>query len=239
MNNNPKTLLLSLATALVVLVGSVYGGTYPLGWKLFDFQYERVERYEAGDSSIYDYQLGLYNKLTFQYPTESLSELLSPGSESINLFVSAAEDFLSQKGEKASTIESVVAGFSAHPANRIYLFSMFSLDEELAEDPAYEGKKWRGLAGQIDQAFGKYSSENFNLTIGRFGSFWGVRKSLVFSSDVPLDGIEYNWKWGKLTLSYRLARLDGLNPDSDSVSIFENRYTAAHRWIFILKAIYG
>jgi hypothetical protein len=84
----------------------------------------------------------------------------------------------------------------------------------------------------VEQAFAYYHTERFNLTLGRFANFWGPRNSLVLGSNATLDGLGYNIKWGRLSLSYRLARLDGLNPDEDSVAQFENRFFAGHRLDF-------
>jgi hypothetical protein len=103
------------------------------------------------------------------------------------------------------------------------------LDESLASDPNYTGKKWRGLAGGVQDAFLHYRTGSLSVLAGRFASFWGPRGSLALAPDVSMDGFGYSYRWGRLTLSYRLARLDGLSPERDSVAQFENRYFAAHR----------
>jgi hypothetical protein len=44
-----------------------------------------------------------------------------------------------------------------------------------------------------------------------------------------MDGLAYTYRLGRLALSYRLARLDGLSPERDGVDQFVNRYLAGHR----------
>ena len=131
---------------------------------------------------------------------------------------------------RATGYESLRAGVCGQPFDRVGIYADFVLDEELAKDPFYSGKKWRGFAGDMDQAFASFESVRFNLLVGRFGAFWGPQHSLIFSPQQKLDGLAYTARWGRLSVSYRLGALDGLNPDEDSVAQFEPRYIAAHRF---------
>jgi hypothetical protein len=112
------------------------------------------------------------------------------------------------------------------------VYASFVLDEKRAKDRDYRGKKWRGFAGDVEQAFVHYQTDRLGLQVGRFGSFWGPRRSLVFSPGQLMDGLAYTFRWGRLAISYRLARLNGLNPELDGVDEFESRYLAAHRFDF-------
>ena len=118
--------------------------------------------------------------------------------------------------------------------NKLFVYSDFVLDEQLADDPDYTGKVWRGFAGDVNQAFVRLETGGFTATAGRFASFWGVRNSLIVGSHQKLDGLAYSYRWGRVTISYRLHQLDGLNPDSDSTSAHEPRYFASHRFDFHL-----
>ena len=111
----------------------------------------------------------------------------------------------------------------------MFVYGNFVLDEQKADDENYTGKKWRGLAGGVEEAFVHYRLKPMEITVGRFASFWGPPNSLVLSPDNALDGLGYSFHWGRLVLSYRLAKLDGLNPDEDDVEQFENRFFAGHR----------
>ena len=204
-------------------------GVLPVGSAEFEFIYDRLEHADAHSLDKFNWSLG-------PYPLDSTRGLLGPfswlrdlDSRRLALFSCAQEDFHAAKASRAQGFESFHGGLAARPLEQVFAYGRFSLDEQLAEDPAYGGKKWRGLAGGIDDAFVQVRLGNFSGTIGRFASFWGPRSSLVLASGSSMDGLACAYTWGRLTLSYRLARLDGLNPEDDEVTQFENRFLAAHR----------
>ena len=200
----------------------------PVGRLEYDFIYDRIERIQTLEGGLFDYQIGPYVLEKDEFAIEPLF-YLRPDQKQLNLFGAGGEDYLAARDNSANAFESFRGGLTAQPFDMIYVYGNFVLDERRASDPNYSGKKWRGLAGDVEQAFAYYHTDRFNLTLGRFASFWGPRNSLVLSSEVPLDGVGYSIKWGRLTLSYRIARLDGLNPDEDSAAQFENRFFAGHR----------
>ncbi len=201
----------------------------PLGRLEFDFIYERFERLQTQNGGLFDYQVGPYALTNQEFDIAPLYYLNQESPEKLNFFAIAGEDYRAAHQSSAKSFESLRGGLTGHPFEKIYVYGNFVLDESRAANPGYTGKKWRGLAGDVEQAFAYYHTDRFNLTLGRFASFWGLRQSLVLSSNKALDGIGYSLNWGRLTLSYRLARLDGLNPDEDSVAQFENRFFAGHR----------
>ncbi|HEX2897052.1 MAG TPA: capsule assembly Wzi family protein [candidate division Zixibacteria bacterium] len=201
----------------------------PAGRLEYDFIYERIERLQTLESGLFDYQIGPYVLEKEEFGIEPLYYLKPEQTEQLNFFGVGGEEYLAARNNSAEAFESFRGGLAAQPFDRIYVYGNFVLDESRAADPNYSGKKWRGLAGDVEQALANYHTDRFNLTLGRFASFWGPRNSLVLGPHVPLDGVGYAVKWGKLTLSYRIARLDGLNPDEDSVAQFENRFFAGHR----------
>lgn len=131
--------------------------------------------------------------------------------------------------QRSSSVELFRGSVAAQPLDRLHLFASFSLDEQLATSPDYTGKKWRGFAGDIDQAFLAYQTGGATVLAGRFAQFWGDSESLFLSAKKGMDGLAYALAWGRFTLSYRIAGLNGENPDTDSASLFTNRYFAGHR----------
>jgi hypothetical protein len=224
--------ILPAAVPLLVMSPSASAGVLPVGQVEYEFVYDRLERMDVLSADSYDYQLGPYrfdNELLHFGPFEDYRRIL-PGS--LVMFSFLAEDFRASKRARADAYESLRSGIAGRPLDKVFVYGKFVLDEEMAEDENYTGKKWRGLAGGVEEAFVNYRSGPFDLTVGRFGSFWGLRNSLVLSYNEPLDGFGYSYRWGKLTISYRLARLDGFSPNGDDIELFENRYFAGHRLDF-------
>ena len=228
MNKIIKKILLALI--FLSLPIHLFGqGLIPAGRVEFDFVYDRLIRSEALAQDNFRYQLGPYfddaNRFSFG-PFESLKNL--PARE-IELFSFVGEDFTAIKDRSGEGYESVRGGLFAKPFDNLFVYGNFLLDEKMAENENYTGKKWRGLAGEVEQAFVRYQRQSFDITAGRFASFWGPKNSLILSDNNALDGLGYSIHWGRLSLSYRLARLDGLNPDTDGVDQYYNRYFAGHR----------
>jgi len=202
----------------------------PVGQPEYDFLYERRLRHEVLHPNSFDYQVGPFSTDQFESSLGPFDSWLNESTEKLHLFGFASEDFRCALYARATGYESFRAGVRGQPFDRVSIYADFILDEELAKDPFYSGKKWRGFAGDVDQAFASFESARFNLLVGRFGSFWGPQRSLIFSPQQKLDGLAYTVRWGKLAVSYRLGALDGLNPDEDPVAQFEPRYIAAHRF---------
>lgn len=226
--------LLKAALALVVLTGPIQAGILPVGRPEYDFVYERRLREDARRLDTFDIQVAPYVLTRFENAPGPFAAWMNSQPERLHLFGFAAEDFRAARQARRVNYESLRAGLTGEPFKRLAVYADFILDKELADDPHYTGKKWRGFAGDIDQAFVAYTAERITLIFGRFGQFWGPRESLVFSPKQKLDGLGYTVRWGRLSLSYRLGALDGLNPDEFDVTQFEPRYVAAHRidWHF-------
>ena len=209
---------------------STVASVLPAGQPEYDFLYERRLRHETLHPNSFDYQVGPYSIRQFESSLGPFDSWLNESTEKLHLFGFASEDFRSVRYARATGYESLRAGVRGQPFDLVGIYADFVLDEELAKDPVYSGKKWRGFAGDVDQAFASFESARFNLLAGRFGGFWGPQRSLIFSAQQKLDGLAYTARWGKLAVSYRLGALDGLNPDEDPVAQFEPRYIAAHRF---------
>ncbi len=221
--------LLLIPVFLVMSSNALGFSVMPLGRPEYEFLYDRFERLQAYRLDRFDFQLGPYTTERKDFAFEPFSHLVNIPEEKLSLFGFAEESFSAKRSVPSRSLESFRAGLAANPFEKLFVYGNFVLDERLAIDPAYSGKKWRGLAGDVEQAFANYHTKSFEITFGRFASFWGLRNSLVLSSNVALDGLAYTVRWGKLSMSYRLARLDGLTPETDSVVQFENRFFAGHR----------
>lgn len=201
----------------------------PVGKAEYDFVYERLVRSDILSYEVYDYQLGPYDNNHGQFSFGPFDYLSSLDPNSLSIFSFVGENFRSAKNQSPAGFESLRGGVAASPVKGMFVYGNFVLDEQKAEDDNYTGKKWRGLAGGVEEAFIHYRLKPLRITLGRFASFWGPRNSLVLSPNNALDGLGYSFHWGRLVLSYRLAKLDGLNPDEDDVEQFENRFFAGHR----------
>jgi len=205
------------------------GGVLPVGKMEYEFLYEFQEHREGLSLAPDDFQLGPYRLEKFNTTLTPFEKLNNLSNKNLGLFSFISEDFRAAKDMSAKGYEAWRGGLFAQPHEKLFVYANFILDEFKAKDPDYTGKKWRGLAGDIENAFAYYRTQMIEVTVGRFASFWGPRNSLVLASGSSMDGFGYTIRWGRLSLSYRLAWLDGLNPDQDGVEQFENRYFAGHR----------
>ncbi len=221
--------ILVRAMLAVLSSGATASPVIPVGKAEYDFVYDRLVRSETLSGDIYNYQLGPYDNNGGEFSFGPFGYLADAPSKKLTLFSFVGEDFYSARSQAPAGFESLRAGIVATPVERLFVYGNFVLDEQKAEDENYTGKKWRGLAGGVEQAFIHYHLKPIEITLGRFASFWGPRNSLVLSSGNALDGFGYSFHWGRLVLSYRLARLDGLSPEEDGVEQFENRFFAGHR----------
>lgn len=226
--------LLTIVLCLCATMSSVADstGVLPVGQPEYDFLYGRMEREHALSRDRFDYQVGPYRFDYDRFELGPLENLKAAQGVSVDLFGFAGERIDVQKEKRGTAFESLRAGFAARPVKSVFVYAAFRLDEELAKDPDYNGKVWRGFAGDVEQAFGYFDTDKFSLVAGRYASFWGPQSSLIFGPHQKLDGLGYTFKLGRLSVSYRLARLDGLSPEEDSTMSFENRYVAAHRFDF-------
>lgn len=214
-----------LATAV-----SVAAALLPVGQPQYDFLYDRITYdylHTHNGAEIITAPLWLDSAARSQLPLDLWTDNYT--QQKIHLFGSIEEKFSISRGNRPSAFESLRSGFSAQPTSSFFVFGTFSLDEQKARDPEYHGKKWRGLAGGVDQAFISYKSGNFLGILGRFSEYWGDSRSLALSSNSAMDGFSWRYRWGRLSLGYRIARIDGLSPEQDGVPQFENRFFAAHR----------
>ena len=228
MNHSIKKIICFLLFLTVYPVSIHAVSLIPIGQPEYNFLYKTFERQETELADSFEYQLAPYNNSDLKFELSALEFLHPKQTDKFNLFFFAGENFSVCENNRSTAFEKIRGGLTVTPYHNIYVYSSFSLDEQKAEDDNYHGKKWRGLAGGVDQSFLFFHSKQIDITAGRFKSFWGIKKSLVLSGANALDGLEYTLKYRKLALSYRIAKLNQLNNDLDN-SIFENRYFAGHR----------
>ncbi len=229
MNKSVIRRIILILLFLVFASASAAAELLPLGSPEYDFLYKRFQRLDALTLDRYDFQLGPYSLDREDLNLGPISTLKGIPRRRLLISASLGESFRSVKESSARSLESFRGAVAAQPVKKVFVYGNFVLDEARAQDETYTGKKWRGFAGGVENAFAQLRLEHFRMTVGRFASFWGLPNSLVLASNVNLDGFAYRVNWGRLTLSYRLARLDGLNPDEDSVAQYENRFFAGHR----------
>ncbi|MGD8921731.1 MAG: hypothetical protein PVH24_00655, partial [Candidatus Zixiibacteriota bacterium] len=186
-----RSLMWKILLAIIFFIFSsaiAFAGVLPVGQHEYEFLYDRFEHIDASQVNTYDYQLGPYRFDNQDFILGPFEPYRAIEPNSLMLFSFLTEDFRSIKRAPSVGYESFRGGALGRPLKNVFVYGKFVLDEQRAEDPDYTGKKWRGLAGDVEEAFVNYSSDKFSLTVGRFGSFWGPRNSLVLSYSEPLDG---------------------------------------------------
>ncbi len=222
-----KSLFVLLLMALSI-TGVRAGEVVPAGISFYDYAYENLNREGILSPDFFDYQLGSYNLEEFLSYNYKYNIPVHKDRDHLMFFNIIEEKISTEKNSSPIGREYFRAGFSGKPNEKIYFYANILLDESKALDSSYTGKKWRGLAGGVESGFINYNTDIFDFTFGRFASFWGNKNSLVLSARNSMDGFAYTWKWGRLRLSYRLARLDNIASPENS-TLTENRYFAAHR----------
>lgn len=188
----------------------------PLGATESELFYRYFNRLEARDSLVRDNQLGPYWSPQTDNPENwILTEFM------------LREHALAARLARPVALEAATLRLNAVPFKNVIVGFSASLDESRAVDQHYTGKKWRGMAGDVENAYVHYQTNRFTLTAGRFSEFWGSHSSLIFSKSQFLDGLSYRLLWGPFTLSYRFASLSPYFADSSN--LLENRYLAGHR----------
>jgi hypothetical protein len=112
------------------------------------------------------------------------------------------------------------------------LCTRYMLDENLAEDPDYQGKVWRGFAGTAAQAYLAFNLPYFKLLVGRDRLAWGQRASgqLILSEHAhPLDMVKIQGGWGVFQGTAFFSVLDPLAVHDSSQVTYIKRYLSGHR----------
>ncbi len=156
---------------------------------------------------------------------------------SLRLFSISSERTRSIRGRRFDDLPSIIGGFAHRPGRYFGAVMFFNLDRARAVDPEYTGKKYRGLAGDVETAALFFRKDGISVTMGRSRIFWGPQRTNLLISETaePFDRISASYKAGRLSLNFIFARLDGPHPDAlDSLRFPErtfndNRYLVGHR----------
>ncbi|MCH9030747.1 MAG: hypothetical protein IIB00_00600 [candidate division Zixibacteria bacterium] len=231
-----------LTTFLLALLWAfqpaVAGSFIPIGEPGSEIFYLRAKLNQTlGLNNYFDYQLAPQAQDSITRPDGSIS-YWSSEIESLRTYLFYTQRFNSEQKRRLQFFEAVRAGISVNLSPKLSVMSSFVLDDELANDPTYKGKVWRGLAGDVETGSLYYRTSKFDLLFGRHRASWGPTYTnlLLSQTSRPLDGLAFRYRLGeRISFSYRLARLDGFPPASESSGaavdsgVFVNRYMAGHR----------
>ncbi len=136
-------------------------------------------------------------------------------------------------GEKAVFRETFCPYVKAQSGPNFFACARYMIDENLAKDADYDGKLWRGFAGDAAQAYLAFNLPYFKMLLGRERLAWGQKCTgqLILSENAfPLDMVEIQGGWGVLQGSSFIAFLSSLeSADSSGELTRENRYISGHR----------
>lgn len=226
------TIALVISTLLLLCNHLPAASLLPVGQSESQFIYDAARRSEISSRVRgFNFNVAPYNldEIGFEWPPFSSADRMS--DHELSAFTFLSEDFRSVKYARGEGFESLRAGITAKPLDNLFVYSNLLLDEAFARDPEYTGKKWHGVAGEVETAMVSYSAGRFNFLMGRFASFWGPgTESLILScTGRPMDAFSLRFAWGRVHFTYQHGKLDRLTGSSDSVDVFENRYFAGHR----------
>jgi len=257
MNLWKKTGALPAVFVLVVAVSASHAeNLYPLGQTLFSFDYEAAYRNCAimQDMSLFP-PTGPFSVFILPSPVPGSStaalrmlgiKTVLAGSETLSdrdipdalrLFTVNAERFRAAHGHRGDELPVIGGGVAYRPGRYVGVLSYFNLDRARAVDPGYTGKKYRGLAGEVESALIHYRRNKFSLTLGRSRLFWGPQRVNLLLSETaePFDLIGAAYRTRVISFHFLFARLDGSRPDeADSLqfpgrTFDDNRYLVGHR----------
>ncbi|UCD94707.1 MAG: hypothetical protein JSU69_01255, partial [Candidatus Zixiibacteriota bacterium] len=234
---SPKHIYALLVLVLCVAEGINAAVIFPVGKPEHEFVYDYARRDEInGGFYYYNYNVAPYNLDEAALDGELFAFADGVNHDNLRTFAFLTEDFRSAKYSRAGAFEYLRGGIVTRPVKNLFLYSNFIVDERMADDPEYTGKKWHGAAGEVEEAFAAYSNRNFDVILGRFASFWGpASQSLILSGEArPMDAFSFRFKWGRIHFTYQFGKLQRLAVSTDSTGYFENRYFAGHRIDFRL-----
>ncbi len=119
---------------------------------------------------------------------------------------------------------------------KLYFYNGIRLDRALVDDPNYAGRKWNGLAAYTEQAYLRYATPRFQVTMGRDFLNWGSGRTgrLLFSDHAqPLDQLKINFNYKALSFTALAVDLDQWELSDSLAAEYRtekaNRFLTAHR----------
>ncbi len=234
----PMTKLLKIIFPILIIIasGNAYGGNfyYPVSSPEYRFLNDIIDR-DLILSHDGDHLGDMVGPYAFKADSEQLPPIGLGGGPfdryKIRTYGLLSEKVASIRYQDTDAYASFRGILAAQPSDNLYLYVNFLLDQELDKNPDYTGKKWRGFAGEIENAFVFYRAGKFTLQAGRFASFWGPnRGSLVLSETArPMDAVSLRYKWGFFQYTFQTGKLDRVRHPEENETVFENRYFSGHR----------
>lgn len=147
-----------------------------------------------------------------------------------------SENFQGRSKERSTYREKI--GLSAGlRLNRYFsAHTRYIIDEDLAKDPTYTGKVWRGFAGYASQSYICFDLPDVSFFLGRDNTSWGESRqsSLILSGDgFPVDMFRLQGEWGMLKFSSFAGVLSPMETTDSTGTSYINRYLSGHRLSFI------
>ncbi len=241
-----RPLCAALAAVLAAGAGSV-GADVTLPWDdaAYVHEYELIRSrgilggYIADLPPVGPWWLSDYGRLRKGMDTVAVERMMSGGDiGEFRMFGIGSQRVHSGSGRASQSLTSLSAGVRYEASPGLGALVIMTLDREKALDPDYVGKKWRGLAGDVESAALYLSHSHFRFTLGRQRVWWGPQPTnLVLSATAdPLDLFSAEYARGRLHFNFIFARLDASRPDSadlirhpDYRFEADNRYLVGHR----------
>lgn len=248
--------MLSLAFLIGLYSSTPAETIYPLGGNQFGFDYDIFYRTGviSGEISslppVGPYYVNTARKLNHGIASASFrmldicstsddNQAIEPATTDnrMRLYTISSETYRAVRGRRPNDLPSIIGGFAYRPGKYFGALTFFNLDRARAIDPDYTGKKYRGLAGDIETAALFFRKDKISLTLGRVRVFWGPQRVNLLLSETaePLDLFSASFQTRLLSFNFLFARLDGSQPDAlDSLrfpdrTFNDNRYLVGHR----------
>ena len=154
--------------AILLMAAGLHAAVIPVGQWEYSFVWDRLERLETQSVDRFDYQLGPYALSPEAVDISPFHVHRELERDQLGLFGFLGEKFIAEKEAPSRGFESIRGGFTGAPYRHLFLYGNFVLDEERAEDETYTGKKYKGLAGDIETAFIAYENDSFEDMLWEF-----------------------------------------------------------------------
>ncbi|MFQ6008423.1 MAG: hypothetical protein ACE5K8_05650, partial [Candidatus Zixiibacteriota bacterium] len=191
--------------------------SYPLGVVPFNLDYQLAYRVALASGDVDRWPaIGPFFHSTVERiledeaPTPAMALTDDPSGNRMRLLTITSERLQAERGSRSRDLFLFSGGLRYQPSGYFGALVLFNLDRAKAVDPDYTGKKWRGLAGNVETAGLYFKKGNLAVTLGRERVFWGPQPiNLILSETAePLDLLSARFRKGRLHFSCLFARLE-------------------------------
>ena len=128
---------------LTLAGGIADASVFPVGQPEYSYLYDLNFRFETRTFDKADYQLGPYPSDRFTCNLGPFERWRNIPANQLQLFLFAGEDFRAVKESHNTGFESIRGGLTGQPWQQVSVYADFVLDQQLAKDPNYTGKRAR------------------------------------------------------------------------------------------------